>query len=219
MVSRKTKKTTKTLSLGGLRKALEHIKVSARTKSIPEFQKEYKKVFHRELTAKQAKQYVQSLKASQRGGMADLQYDMRPGADVPNVSVPPYLTGGFGFANVNSTIGQAAGTTNYGSPGPDQGSNLVGGRGRKGKKSKTRKTQRKNKLKGGGFIDEVRSNLSQMAYRPFAAVGPPSIGNDAQLLSHGHAGFPSPRPEIHSASFPTTAMAHSMVISGASKVV
>jgi len=217
MVSRKTKKTTKTLSLGGLRKALEHIKVSARTKSIPEFQKEYKKVFHRELSAKQAKQYVQSLKASQRGGMADLQYDMRPGADVPNVSVPPYLTGGFGFANVNSTIGEAAGATNYGSPGPDQGSNTVGG-GRR-KKSRSRKTQRKNKQKGGSALDSILSNASQMAYRPFPAAGPPSMGNDAQLLTHGLPGFPSPRPELHSPNFPSPVMAHSMVLSGKSIVV
>ena len=219
VASSKTKKHS--LSLGGLRKALEHIKASAQHLSVPEFQKEYKKTFHKNLSPKQAKEYMQSLKVhgSQKGGAAPLAYDLLPGAAGNGVSVPPYLAGGFGFANVNSTIGAAAGVTDFGSPGAEMGSNKVGGGSRK-RKSKGRVTRRRRNQKGGSVLGGTMSNVAELFNRPFPAQGGmPSMGQDAQMLAHGAPGFNSPRPELHSHSFPQMSVVHSMQASAASKIV
>ena len=212
---RATKKVSKPLSLGGLRKALEHIKGCAGKMSVPEFQKEYKKVFHKNIGPKDAKAYIQSLKASrQSGGSAPLHYELQAGAPTPYGSYPAYLTGGFGFANVSSTLGEAAGVTNFPSPAARMGSNLVGGA--KGKRA----TRRKRKQKGGaGMLDVTLSNVAEVFSRPFPAVAPASIGNDMQMLAKGHVPFDSPRPEFHSPHIPTTNIVHSMHASAASKLV
>ena len=70
MVKRNTKKVTKPLSLGGLRKGLEHMKMCAVKMSVPEFQKEYKKVFGKAISTKEAKLYMDSMKVKkgQSGG-------------------------------------------------------------------------------------------------------------------------------------------------------
>ena len=214
---RATKKvSTKPLSLGGLRKALEHIKRCAGTMGVPEFQKEYKKVFHKNISTKDAKAYIQSLKASrQSGGAAPLHYDLQAGAETPYGSYPAYLTGGFGFANVSSTLGEAAGVTKFPSPVAGMGSNLVGGA--KGKRT----TRRKGKLQkgGAGILPVTLANVAEVFSRPFPAAAPASIGNDAQLLAKGIPGFPSPGPEFHSPHIPATSIVHSMHASAASKIV
>jgi len=220
---KKTSSSPKSLTLGGLRKALEHIKACARTMTVSEFQKEYKKVFHKQISPKQAKEYMQSLKASQKGGMAPLEYETRPGADLPHGSYPQYLSGGFGFANQNSVIGDNAGHTAFPSPATDLGSNLVKGGGKRRRvtvRRKAAKGSRKRVQRGGSpILDTIRSNVTEMTNRPFLATGIPGIGNDAQLLAHGAAGFPSPRPELHSPHLPATTMGHTMHISPASKIV
>ena len=214
---RTTKKVSKPLSLGGLRKALEHIKGCAGKMSVPEFQKEYKKVFHKNINPKDAKAYIQSLKASrQSGGAAPLHYELQAGAPTPYGSFPAYLTGGFGFANVSSTLGEAAGVTNFPSPAARMGSNLVGGS--KGKRA-TRRKGKGDRQKGGGILDNILSNVSEISSRPFPAVAPASIGNDMQMLSKGVPGFDSPRPEFHSPHIPSTNIVHSMQASPASKLV
>lgn len=214
---RTTKKvSTKPLSLGGLRKALEHIKGCAGKMSVPEFQKEYKKVFHKNINSKDAKAYIQSLKASrQSGGAAPLHYELQAGAPTPYGSYPAYLTGGFGFANVSSTLGEAAGLTKFPSPATGMGSNLVGGA--KGKRA----TRRKGKTQKGGanILDVTLSNVAEVFSRPFVAVSPASIGNDVQLLSKGHMPFDSPRPEFHSPHIPVTNIVHSVQASAASKIL
>ena len=214
---RTTKKVSKPLSLGGLRKALEHIKGCAGKMSVPEFQKEYKKVFHKNINPKDAKAYIQSLKASrQSGGAAPLHYELQAGAPTPYGSFPAYLTGGFGFANVSSTLGEAAGVTNFPSPAARMGSNLVGGA--KGKRA-TRRKGKGDRQKGGGILDNTLSNVSEIFSRPFPAVAPASIGNDMQMLSKGVPGFDSPRPEFHSPHIPATSIVYSMQASPASKLV
>lgn len=214
---RTTKKlSTKPLSLGGLRKALEHIKRCAGKMGVPEFQKEYKKVFHKNISPKDAKAYIQSLKASrQSGGAAPLHYELQAGAETPYGSFPAYLTGGFGFANVNSTLGEAAGVTKFPSPDARMGSNLVGGA--KGKRA----TRRKGKSQKGGanVLDVTLSNVAEVFNRPFISSAPASIGNDVQLLSKGLPGFDSPRPEFHSPHIPATNIVHSVQASAASKIV
>jgi len=212
---RATKKVSKPLSLGGLRRALEHIKGCAGKMSVPEFQKEYKKVFHKNIGPKDAKAYIQSLKASrQSGGAAPLHYELQAGAPTPYGSFPAYLTGGFGFANVSSTLGEAAGVTNFPSPAARMGSNLVGGA--KGKRA----TRRNRKQKGGaGMLDVTLSNVAEVFSRPFPAASPATIGNDLQLLAKGHIPFDSPRPEFHSPHIPATSVVHSMQASAASKLV
>lgn len=214
---RTTKKVSKPLSLSGLRKALEHIKRCAGKMSVPEFQKEYKKVFHKNISPKDAKAYIQSLKASrQSGGAAPLHYELQAGAPTPYGSFPAYLTGGFGFANVSSTLGEAAGVTKFPSPAARMGSNLVGGS--KGKRA-TRRKGKGDRQKGGGILDNTLSNVSEIFSRPFPAVAPASIGNDMQMLSKGVPGFDSPRPEYHSPHIPATSIVHSVQASPASKLV
>lgn len=214
---RTTKKVSKPLSLSGLRKALEHIKRSAGKMSVPEFQKEYKKVFHKNISPKDAKAYIQSLKASrQSGGAAPLHYELQAGAPTPYGSFPAYLTGGFGFANVSSTLGEAAGVTKFPSPAARMGSNLVGGS--KGKRA-TRRKGKGDRQKGGGILDNTLSNVAEIFSRPFPAVAPASIGNDMQMLSKGVPGFDSPRPEYHSPHIPATSIVHSVQASPASKLV
>ena len=214
---RTTKKlSTKPLSLGGLRKALEHIKRCAGKMGVPEFQKEYKKVFHKNISPKDAKAYIQSLKASrQSGGAAPLHYELQAVAETPYGSFPAYLTGGFGFANVSSTLGEAGGVTKFPSPATGMGSNLVGGA--KGKRA----TRRKGKSQKGGasMLDVTLSNVAEVFNRPFISSAPASIGNDVQLLAKGLPGFDSPRPEFHSPHIPATNIVHSVQASAASKIV
>lgn len=213
---RATKKVSKPLSLGGLRKALEHIKGCAGKMGVPEFQKEYKKVFHKNISPKDAKAYIQSLKASrQSGGAAPLHYELQAGAETPYGSFPAYLTGGFGFANVSSTLGEAAGVTKFPSPATGMGSNLVGGA--KGKRATRRKG--KSQKGGAGMLDVTLSNVAEVFSRPFPAASPASIGNDMQMLAKGHVPFDSPRPEFHSPHIPATSIVHSMQASAASKLV
>lgn len=214
---RATKKVSKPLSLGGLRKALEHIKGCAGKMGVPEFQKEYKKVFHKNISSKDAKAYIQSLKTSrQSGGAAPLHYELQAGGVTPYGSYPAYLTGGFGFANVSSTLGQAGGVSKFPSPGPNSGSNLVGGA--KGKRV-TRRNGKVNNQNGGGLLDVTLSNVAEVFSRPFPSAVPATIGNDVQMLTKGLPGFDSPRPEFHSPHIPVTSIVHSMQASAASKSV
>jgi len=211
---RHTKKVSKPLSLGGLRKALEHIKGCAGKMNVSEFQNEYKKVFHKNISPKDAKAYIQSLKASrQSGGAAPLHYELQAGAETPYGSFPAYLTGGFGFANASSTLGEGAGVTKFPSPATGMGSNLVGGA--KGKRCTKRKVKVKIQ-KGGGVLDVTLSNVAEVFSRPFPSAAPATIGNDVQMLAKGLPGFDSPRPEFHSPQIPVTSISHSMHASSAS---
>lgn len=187
-----TTATGKHLTLSKLRKSLEHIKRCAQTMSVAGFMKEYKKCFGREISKAQAEDYMKSLsgKKAQAGGAAPVGYELRPGADTPYGNFPPYVSGGFGFANVDSTIGKAAGFTEFPHPGPTMGSNLVGGK-RKGR------TTRRNKKQSGGDLTATLSNVAQMFNRPFPAAAPPSYGQDLQGLLSGGPGSPSPNPVIN----------------------
>ena len=215
MVKRNTKKLGKPLSLGGLRKGLEHMKMCAVKMSVPEFQKEYKKVFGKAISTKEAKLYMDSMKVKkgQSGGAAPLQ----PGLPSPYGSYPAYVSGGFGFANQASTLGQAGGVTTFPFPDPKMGSNLVGGA-KKGKRS-TKRKGKGNKQGGGGLIDSTLSNVTQLFNRPFPAMVPATIGNDIQMLNHGASGFPSPQPEFPGPGITSPTFIHSMGVNPASKIV
>ena len=215
MVKRNTKKLGKPLSLGGLRKGLEHMKMCAVKMSVPEFQKEYKKVFGKAISTKEAKLYMDSMKVKkgQSGGAAPLQ----PGLPSPYGSYPAYVSGGFGFANQASTLGQAGGVTTFPFPDPKMGSNLVGGA-KKGKRT-TKRKGKGNKQGGGGLIDSALSNVSQLFNRPFPAMVPATIGNDIQMLNHGASGFPSPQPEFPGPGITSPTFIHSMGVNPASKIV
>jgi hypothetical protein len=222
MVKRNTKKVSKPLSLGGLRKGLEHMKMCAVKMGVPEFQKEYKKVFGKTISTKEAKLYMDSMKVkkAQSGGAAPLHYELQPGLPSPYGSYPAYVSGGFGFANQASTLGQAGGVTTFPFPDPKMGSNLVGGA-KKGKRS-TKRKGKSNKQGGGGLVDSALSNVSQLFNRPFPAMSPPTIGNDIQMLAQGTPGFPSPHAEHNGnvgGSGPSTTFIHTMGVSPASKLV
>jgi hypothetical protein len=198
-------KNSKHLTLSKLRKSLEHIKRCALTMSVASFMKEYKKCFGREITKAQAEDYMKSLsgKKSQGGGAASVGYELRPGADTPYGNFPPYVSSGFGFANVDSTIGEAAGFTKFPSPGPTMGSNLVGG-------SKKARTTRKNKKQSGGDLTATLSSVGQLFSRPFPAAVPPSYGQDLQGLMNGGPGFPSPNPTSNNINIASNPAVHSI---------
>jgi len=219
MVKRNTKKLGKPLSLGGLRKGLEHMKMCAVKMSVPEFQKEYKKVFGKAISTKEAKLYMDSMKVKkgQSGGAAPLQYELQPGLPSPYGSYPAYVSGGFGFANEASTLGKAGGVTTFPFPDPKMGSNLVGGA-KKGKRS-TKRKGKGNKQGGGGLIDSTLSNVTQLFSRPFPAMSPATIGNDIQMLNHGASGFPSPHAEHPGPGMTSPTFIHSMGVNPASKIV
>ena len=204
----KTKKISnknKPLTLSKLRKALEHIKRSAQTKSVIEFKKDYKTAFGRVISTEQAEDYMKSLKNKQmKGGAAPLSYETRPGADLPYGNFPPYVSNGFGFANVASTLGEAAGVTDFPTPPAGLGSNKVGG---SRKRSGKRVTARKQK--GGATVLE---NVSAMFARPFPSAAPPSYLGDAQMLLKGANGFPSPLPTENPLHYPNPAFVHKMQV-------
>jgi hypothetical protein len=223
MVKRNTKKVSKPLSLGGLRKGLEHMKMCALKMSVPEFQKEYKKVFGKTISIKEAKLYMDSMKVKkgQSGGAAPLHYELQGGSPSPYGSYPAYVSGGFGFANQASTLGQAGGVTTFPSPDAKMGSNLVGGakKGRRATKRKM-KNQKATRLQdGGGLMDSTLSNVSQLFSRPFVAMSPATIGNDIQMLNHGASGFPSPHAEIPGHNITTPSFINNMNIHPASRIV
>jgi hypothetical protein len=198
---RKTKKASKTKNEGmtvpELRRAFEHIERWTKTHGegdVAAFQAVWKKTFGKEVSKEAAKDYLQFVKSKgkQSGGgqlisPAPLGYDLRAGADIPYGSFPPYVSGGFGFANMDSLTAQHEDITPKLPAG--LGSNLVGG-------AKKRKTRKVNKQKGGA-LPSISTAVAEFLTRPFGMSSPPTASQDAQMLAKGYAGFPSPRPEIN----------------------
>ena len=115
-----TRKAEKGHSFPMIRRKLDHVRASAMKKPTPkEFSRLWKKMFGKPLSEKMSKEYLDILHKvpnaydtntekevkGQKGGAyaplgAPVGYDMRF-PQMATTSVP-YLTGGFGFANINS---------------------------------------------------------------------------------------------------------------------
>jgi hypothetical protein len=205
---RKTKKVSKTkvdsgMTVPELRRSFEHVErwVKSHGADVEGFQMMWKKTFGKEVSKEAAKDYLQFVhaKGKQSGGgqvmaPAPLGYDLRAGADIPYGSFPKYVSDGFGFANMDSLTAVKEDIT------PklpaDLGSNLVGG----AKKKRVGKT-RKSKKQSGGGLPSITTAVAEFLTRPFGMGAPPTASQDAQMLAKGHAGFPSPRPEINDLQF------------------
>lgn len=185
------------LTIPALRRAFESVdRFVAKKPSVAEFQRHWKKTFGKPVSAEAARDYLQfaAVKKTQSGGAltgAPLSYELgEPAGPAPNA--PPYVSTGFGFANVPGFISQC-GTVDTTNPVPaDMGSNKVGG-----KRSRTRKQR-------GGAGAPLQSAFAEMLSKPFGMGSPPSPAQTAQTLTNGYNQFNSPRPENNNMNFHRT---------------
>jgi hypothetical protein len=198
----KTKKVSKhtiskAMTIPALRHSIEKVNTFVRsslsklseTEAVSAFQKEWKKVFGKDISKRIASDYVKYIgKRVQKGGSsyqgnpgADLQYSMEQPVGAQEPSVIPYVNQGFGFANTDS-ISAECGLVNTTPTVPaDIGSGglLVGG------KRKTRKQRKSRKQAGGfsfgsatnyntGFFGNMPVAAQEMLNRPFQPIGAPT---------------------------------------------
>jgi hypothetical protein len=194
---RKTRKARDTgLSIPELRMALDEIESYIHSHKsgdiVPGFRKKWKKLFGSNVASAPAKEYIELIRKDgheriQKGGAqispAPLNYDMIAGSGT--VNVPNYVSGGFGFANMDTT-GYSA--DNKASVPADLGKNMVGGR---------RKRNRTRKQRGGS----LSSAFSQLFSRPFTVSSPVTALPAAELMAQGNNTLASPRPEINNLQF------------------
>lgn len=126
MVKSKTRKANKSkkhiMTIPELRKAFEQIDIEVQKilsshpineKSIKEFQKAWKKIFYKSIDASTAESYLtlqkhmrstkrKTRKSKQSGGVAPVDYTLRPGIDGTHGSYLPYVSSGLSFYdNIN----------------------------------------------------------------------------------------------------------------------
>lgn len=166
-----------------LEKKTAHIlKTKSKVTRVEEFQKEWKKLFKRPITASSAKEYLDFCEShgkhgkAQVGGAAPLDYTMGPGAAEPYGSFPSYLTAGFDVGVPRDSFSAQCGKEDATPNVPASfGSNLVGG-----KQNRTRKAGKKQK---GGMA------------RLFQSTVPVGYGTEVSTLLRGQlnpATSPSP---------------------------
>jgi hypothetical protein len=188
------------LTIPELRRAFESVdRFVAKKPTVAEFQRHWKKTFGKPVATDAARDYLQFASAKpQSGGSASLSYELgEPVGAAPNVPsyglATPYVSTGFGFANVPGFINQC-GTVDSSTPVPaDMGSNLVGG-----KRSTERRKTRKQR---GGAGAPLQAAFAEFMSRPLGMNSPPSMGQTVQTLSTGYNALASPRPEINDLSF------------------
>lgn len=183
------------LTIPALRRAFESVdRFVAKKPSVAEFQKFWKKTFGKPVSAEAARDYLQfaAAKKTQSGGAltgAPLSYELgQPAGPAPNAqpTATPYVSTGFGFANVPGFISQC-GTVDTTNPVPaDMGSNKVGG----GRSRRTRKQR-------GGAGAPIQAAFAELLSNPFGMGSPPSPAQTAYALTTGYNQFNSPRPELN----------------------
>jgi hypothetical protein len=218
----KEKEKSKVMTIPQLRKAFEHME---KFRDLETFRKEWKKTFGKEVSKEAAEDYLKFVKASgsgkQSGGAshlagAPLDYTTRPGTDLPYGSYPQYVSGGFGFANIDGISAQCGKETNLwpGVPASSvTGSNEVM---KGGKRNKTRK--QKVNQKGGSF-PSLGTAISEFLQRPFGMGSPPTIAQDLQMVAKGVNTLPSPRPEVNTLPFTQSPVVYNANISTSSRTV
>ena len=204
----KTRKMQKGfMTIPQLRKAFDHIEnftqsLLRNTKDSDErrnaFQKEWKKVFHRDVDDKSANAYLQfeekKVKKSgktrkQKGGAAlsgaPLDYSTRPGIDGIYGTFPAYVSSGLAFYNdINKEAPLAGcGTENTTPKVPISiGSNEV---------QKGGKRTRKNRRQDGGAFPSISEFAQALTFRPITSTNPPTAFYNAQMSYKGVAAPPS----------------------------
>jgi hypothetical protein len=186
-----------------LRKALDHVRVyaeglikkgggSVTKEKAREFASEWKKAFGKSMSVKAAEEYLVFLKCSTntkkklghtrklRGGAqstqltgAPMDYLTRPGTDIPYGNFLKYVDSG--FTNPEPAIQADCGKQTAMLPFATTGS---------------------NKMNGGGFLSAITAPMANFAQaittRPFVAINPPSVGQDAQTTWKGQPLGPGP---------------------------
>lgn len=115
----------------------------------------------------------------QKGGMAPLDFQTRPGIDGVHGSFPQYLTGGLSFYNTVNQEGmfQGCGKVDTTPAVPVSiGSNQAGGAG----------------VSMGTVLGDA---LSLATTRPFSSSSPPSVAQDIQTITQGRDLSASPRAD------------------------
>jgi hypothetical protein len=195
---RKTRKAIKKekvhgMSIPQLRRAFEHMD---KFRDLETFRKEWKKTFGKDVSKSAAEDYlkfVSTSKGKQSGGMAPLDYQVRPGAELPYGSFPEYVSGGFGFANKMS-IPEMCGKESWPGVPAGMGSNLVGGSPLRAKGRSKKETRRKGKKQKGGAFPSLGSVIGEAFSRPFGMNSPPNTFQTAQMEFKGASQFPTSDP-------------------------
>jgi len=233
--TRKNKGSLKVKTGGQIRKAFATVSdyVHKNNPSVPQLRKKLKTVFGKDFSPKAVEDYLKVVKGKgrQQGGAAlVLAPATLGGADemrtpaAGDVHVPPYVAGGFGFANRMSFDGNSApGDQMAGAQLTPAAAQKPMAGGRRGTGKRGRKTRRSNQK--GGNLTNIMSNLAQMTYRPFPVPGaitpltsgnPTGYGADSQLRGLGIQSMASPRPEIPSFTFAAPLPAGAAYVSPAS---
>lgn len=157
MTKRRSKDRKFSMGIPQLRQAMTHItnyahalvKSKKGSNSVKKFQSEWQATFHKPLSDKVAKEYLnhinkyKSKTMKKRGGgggtitPAPLAYRMEPGAQIPHGNFPEYLTKGF-FVPMSDNIANCGKIDSTSTVPADMGSNVVGGKRRKSKSLKKR---------------------------------------------------------------------------------
>jgi len=233
-MARKTRKNGKgkSMTVSKLRKSMEHIDSYVRSKvgklsdsdMLKAFQKEWKKCFGKNVDATKAREYLALVAKGpkgQKGGAvlvgAPLHYEMAPGGGGP--SVPPYVSDGFGFANMDSlSAGGPKDYLNNVTVPAGMGSNKVSQEG--GRRSKGRRTRNK-KQRGGALFPSLSTAAAEFFNRPFGtngthsavpALAPTTSLQDVTMLVKGHNQFSSPLPEINPLPYSQARMINNAVL-------
>ena len=179
-----------------LEKKTSHIlKTKSKVTRVEEFQKEWKKLFKRSITASSAKEYLDFCESNEKGGKgkvqsggaAPLDYTMGPGAAEPYGSFPSYLTAGFDVGVPRDSFSAQCGKEDATPNVPASfGSNLVGG-----KRNGTRKAAKKQK---GGMA------------RLFQSTVPIGYGTEISTLLRGQLNPASPPSSVANPIAPSNFM-------------
>jgi hypothetical protein len=206
-VGKKTRKAghdRAVLSIPELRKSFHHVEKYLQnevTKNknmsavLNNFRKEWKNVFHKDLSVGAAKSYVSNMMKKTKiwpkhsgGSMqpltgAPLDYTTGPGVNGVYGNFPDYVNKG--FVNPEPGILQDCGNKNLTPILPvDMGSNKVGGRrsrskSRKSRRAALRKRNTRRRLYRGGSTNILTGAPYGAAMRPFVAQNPATMQHDA----------------------------------------
>lgn len=190
-----TRGKTHVLSIPQLRKSFDylenwvasHITTAKIAKLVPEFQKEWKKLFHRDIEAPIAKTYLE-IKAQfqgpnrrhQKGGNmlvgAPLDYTTQPGVQGVYGNYPDYVASGFTIRPEESVTAMCGKENTTAVVPATLGSNFVGGKRRK----MTRKCERRRQT--GGSLTDIMSSIAE---RPISNLSPPTSGSIVEMGTKG----------------------------------
>lgn len=200
-VRQQTRKIQRGKTIPQLRRDFEHMQkfIHKTDYDIEKFRKEWKKTFHKDVSKSAARDYLSYMKergsshggGEQVGGMAPIDYQLRPGVEGVYGQFPPYVSSGFGFANHDS-FRMGCGIEDISPRVPASiGSNFVAKGG--GLLKKKRHMTKRKKQKGGAAsapMPSLSSAVSEFMQRPILSSSPPSILQSTQVDWKGMNSLP-----------------------------